>query len=62
MGRSRVYKTIKLSNGEKIVSSRSVGESLLFGLIKGFFKIIFYMFAFIFIIPIKLIFKNKKNS
>ena len=38
--RSRVYRTTKLKNGDKIVQSMDTGDYFIWQLIKGFFKLI----------------------
>ena len=56
--RSRVYKTTKLKNGNRIVASVDTSEWLLCQILNFTFKGAFYLLFFWIIIPIKL-FKRK---
>ena len=56
--RSRVYRTTKLKNGDRIVSSVNTSEWLLCEIINSVFKGVFYLLFFWIIIPIRL-FKKK---
>lgn len=58
--RSRIYKTGKMSNGSRFVQSGTVGEWLVYGILKWIFKAIFFCLFFWIIIPVKLI-KFLKN-
>ena len=57
--RSRVYRTTKLKNGDRIVSSVKTTGWALWNIIKFIFKACFYIMFFWLIIPIKLLFKKK---
>ena len=56
--RSRVYKTKKLKNGERVVSSETTSDWALRQIIKSLFKAFFYLLFFWIIIPIKLLKKQ----
>ena len=57
--RSRVYRTTKLKNGDRIVSSVKTSDWALWQIIKFICKACFYIMFFWLIIPIKLLFKKK---
>ena len=59
--RSRVYKTTKLSDGRRIVSSSTAGEAIVMDIIKFCFKAVFYVCFFWIIIPIKLLRRKSKK-
>lgn len=53
--RSRVYRTTKLKNGDRIVSSVKTSDWALLQVIKFIFKACFYLMFFWIIIPLKLL-------
>lgn len=57
--RSRVYRTTKFKNGDRIVQSMETSDWALWQIIKIVCKSIFYLMFFWIIIPIKLL-KRKK--
>lgn len=56
--RTRIYKTGRMKNGNKVVFSGSAGEWFVFGIIKWFCKALFFCMFFWIIIPIKLLKKK----
>ena len=58
--RSRVYRTIRLKNGDRMVSSIKSSDWAIWQILKWIFKGIFYLLFFWIIIPVKLI-KNRKR-
>lgn len=58
--RSRVYRTIRLKNGDRIVSSMKTSDWAIWGICKFFFKAMFFLCFFWIIIPVKLL--SKKNK
>ena len=57
--RSRVYRTTKLKNGDRIVSSMKTSDWALWQITKWLFKGLFFLMFFWIIIPIKLL-KRKR--
>lgn len=53
--RSRVYRTTKLRNGDRIVQSMKTSDWALWQIIKFLFKRMFYLMFFWVIIPIKIL-------
>ena len=56
---SRVYKTTKLSNGQRVVSSMDTSDWAILQILKFFVKMPLYLILLPIIIPIKLL-KRKK--
>lgn len=59
--RSRIYRTTKLKNGDRIVQSMDTSDWALWQIIKSICKAIFYLMFFWIVIPIKIIKKHKSN-
>lgn len=57
--RSRVYRTTRLKNGDRIVSSVKTSDWALWNIIKFCFKAMFYLMFFWIIIPVKLLTRKK---
>ncbi len=53
--RSRVYRTKKLKNGDRIVQSMKTSDWALWQIIKFACKVMFYLMFFWIIIPIKIL-------
>ena len=57
--RSYVYRSVKLSNGDRLVTRYTLGESLLINILKFlFFLLIIWPFQLLFWWPIKILFKG----
>ena len=57
--RSRVYRTTRLKNGDRIVSSIKTSDWAIWQILKWLCKGFFYLMIFWIIIPIKLLKKRK---
>ena len=57
--RSRVYRTTKLKNGDRIVSSIKTSDWAIWQILKWLCKGFFYLMFFWIIIPVKLLKKRK---
>ena len=53
--RSRVYRTTRLKNGDRIVSSIKTSDWAIWQILKWLFKGFFYLMFFWIIIPVKLL-------
>lgn len=56
--RTRIYETTRIGKGRRIVRSGTFSDYFLLGIIKFFFKAIFFCCFFWIIIPIKLLKKR----
>lgn len=60
--RSRIYRTTKLKNGDRIVSSMRTSNWIIWVIIKYFFKLCFFMMFFWIIIPIKFLKESNERN
>ena len=57
--RTRIYETKKIGNGKRVVTSGKISDYIALNIVKGIFKVLFFICFFWIIIPIKLL--NKKQ-
>ena len=53
--RTRIYETTRIGKGKRIVTSGTLSDYFFYGIVKFFFKAIFFCCFFWIIIPIKLL-------
>ena len=57
--RTRIYETVKMGKGKRIVTSGKMSDWFAYGIVKFIFKAMFFLCFFWIIIPIKLLKKKK---